>query len=186
MTQAQQPPAEDGSRPYDVDYPDAFKELMRQGWADVPQPVQRSPWADQHASRRAALAAAFPGEHLVIPTGRDKVRNNDAFYPFRPGSDFVWLTGEHGTGSVLLVDPDGGATLYLRPHTTRDTDEFYRNAAFGELWVGRRRSLAETTEELGVRSANLADLPAALARLAPATTRVLRGMDAGVDAQIRP
>src|SRR5215813_11261608 len=107
MTQAQQPPAEDGSRPYDVDYPEAFTQLMRTNWVDVPLPVTRAPQAEHHARRRAALAAAFPGEHLVIPTGRDKVRANDTYFPFRPGSDFIWLTGEHGSGSVLLVDPDG-------------------------------------------------------------------------------
>ena len=53
MTQA----AGDGSRPYDTDYPDAFKRLMRQGWVDAPLPVSRRPAADYHARRRAALHA---------------------------------------------------------------------------------------------------------------------------------
>ena len=177
---------EDGSRPYDVDYPDAFKELMRHGWLDTPRPVVRRPEADHHARRRAMLNATFPGEFLVIASGQDRVRSNDTFHPFRAGSDFVWLTGVQEPGAVLVVDPDGVAVVYVRPHTARDTDEFYRNAAFGELWVGRRPSLAESTEELGVRTANLAELPAALARLAPARTRVLRGVDPVVDDAVRP
>jgi Xaa-Pro aminopeptidase len=180
-----EPIAADGSRPYDVQYPEAFREFMRQGWLDVPVPVTRHPAADRLAARRAALAAALPGEYLVIPAGTPKIRNNDVFHPFRPGSDFVWLTGETEAGSVVIIEPGGEATLYIRPHTNRDTEEFYRNAAHGELWVGRRATLAEKTEELGIRTAPLADLPEALARLAPARTRVLRGLDAGVDAAVR-
>jgi Xaa-Pro aminopeptidase len=181
---AAQVTAEDGSRPYDVAYPDVFKALMRQGWLDTPLAVVREPGADHYARHRAALAAAIPGEFLVIPSGRDRVRSNDTFFPFRAGSDFVWLTGEQEPGTVLILDPDGGATLYVRPHTNRDTDEFYRNAAFGELWVGRRRSLAERSEELGIRTADLATLPETLARLAPAGTRVQRGFDPAVDAAV--
>jgi Xaa-Pro aminopeptidase len=178
--------AQDGSRPYDVDYPDALKELMRQGWLDAPLAVSRRASADHHARRRDAVAAAFAGEFLVIPAGRDHVRSNDTFYPFRPGSDFVWLTGESEPGSTVVIDPNGAATLYVRAHTNRDTDEFYRNAAFGELWVGRRRSLAERTEELGVPTAPLSSLPETLAGLAPARTRVLRGLDATVDSAVLP
>ena len=39
-------------------------------------------------------------------------------YPFRPGTDFVWLTGEHDPDAVLVMRPAGGghdATLYVRP-----------------------------------------------------------------------
>ena len=177
---------EDGSRPYDVAYPEAFTELMRQGWADTPLAVSRHAAADHRARRRAALAAVFPGEFLVVPAGRHRTRAGDTFYPFRPGSDFVWLSGEREPGSVLVIAADGEATLYVRPHTSRDTDEFYRNAAFGELWVGRRRTLAERSEELDLRTADLAALADALAQLAPARTRVLRGLDPVVDAAVRP
>jgi Xaa-Pro aminopeptidase len=177
---------QDGSRPYDVDYPDALKELMRRDWADAPVPVSRQPWADHHARRRAALTAAFPGDCLVVASGHERPRSNDTFFPFRPGSDFVWLTGERSSGSVLIIDSDGDATVYARGHTSRATDEFYRNAKYGELWVGRRRSWAETEAELGVRAADLARLPEALAGLRPARTRVLRGLDRAVDAAVLP
>jgi Xaa-Pro aminopeptidase len=186
MNQPAQGMAEDGSRPYDVDYPDAFQELMRQGWADTAVTVSRRGSADHHARRRAALAAALPGEFLVVPAGQLRPRAGDQFHPFRAGSDLVWLSGEQEPGTVLVIDPDGDATLYIRPHTRRDTDEFYRNAAFGELWVGRRPSLAEKTEELGIRTADLAGLPEVLGQLAPARTRVLRGLDSRVDGAVRP
>jgi Xaa-Pro aminopeptidase len=175
---------DDGSRPYDVVYPEVFKQFMATGWLDVPQPVHPHPWAERHAARRAAIAALFPGEALVIPSGREKVRANDTLYPFRPGSDFIWLTGEHEPDSVLVIDAGGESTLYVRPHANRTSDEFYRNARYGELWIGRRHSLEEKAEELGVRTADLAGLGEVLGNLAPARTRVLRGLDATVDAAI--
>ncbi len=175
-----------GTRPYDVGYPEAFKAFMRTGWGESPLAVSRRPEADHHAGRRAALAAAFPGETLVIPSGRESVRANDTLYPFRPGSDFMWLTGEHDPDSVLIIDPAGAATLYVRPRSPRDTDEFFRNAVYGELWVGRRHTLGEKAEELGVPTADLSDLDEVLASLAPARTRVLRRYDAAVDASVMP
>nr|MBA3488348.1 Xaa-Pro dipeptidase [Longispora sp. (in: high G+C Gram-positive bacteria)] len=62
--------------------------------------------------------------------------------------------------------------------------EFFRNAAYGELWIGRRQTLEEKSTEMGITTADLADLDRALAALAPATTRVLRGYDARVDAAV--
>jgi Xaa-Pro aminopeptidase len=177
---------EAGTRPYDVLYPEAFLNFMRTGWGDSPLAVSARPEAANHARRRATLAAAFPGETLVVPSGREKVRANDTLYPFRPGSDFMWLTGEHDPDSVLVIDPAGQGTLYIRPRSPRDTDEFFRNAVYGELWIGRRHTLAEKAEELGVATASLAGLGDVLAGLSPRNTRVLRGYDSAVDAAVLP
>ena len=49
---------------------------MRTGWGDTPLAVVRRTEADRYAGRRAALAAAFPGETLVIPSGREQIRAN--------------------------------------------------------------------------------------------------------------
>jgi Xaa-Pro aminopeptidase len=176
--------AEEGTRSYDADFPEKLKEFMRTGWLDSPLAVSRRVEADHHASRRARVVAAFPGETLVIPSGRERVRSNDTTFPFRPGSDFMWLTGEHDPDSVLIIRGDGEATLYVRPRSPRDTDEFFRNAMYGELWVGRRHTLEEKAEELGVRTENLANLGEALARCAPGATRVLRGYDSTVDSSV--
>jgi Xaa-Pro aminopeptidase len=180
------PAAEDsGTRPYDADFPEKLKEFMRAGWLDTPLDVSPRVEAPNHAKRREQLAAAFPGETLVIPSGREKVRANDTFYRFRPGSAFMWLTGEHDPDSVLIVRPDG-ATLYIRPRSPRDTDEFFRSAVYGELWIGRRHTLEEKRTELGIDTDTLVNLGAALAACAPARTRVLRGYDAVVDAAVLP
>jgi Xaa-Pro aminopeptidase len=179
-------PARTGS--HDPDFPEAFLSFMRTGWRDSPLPVAPRPEVGDHARRRDALSAAFPGETLVIPTGTEKVRANDTAHPFRPGSDFAYLTGDHDPDSVLIMHPVGDgheAVLYTRPRSSRDTDEFFRSR-HGELWVGRRHTLAEKSTELGLTTRALTELPGALAGCAPGRSRVLRGLDPTVDAAVRP
>ncbi|MBC8992602.1 aminopeptidase P family protein [Micromonospora chalcea] len=174
----------DGTESHDPDFPEAFLSFMRQGWRDTELPVAPRPEAPNHAKRRAALAEAFPGETLVIPTGNEKVRANDTEYRFRPGSDFAYLTGDLEPDSVLVLRPGGESTLFMRPRSSRVTDEFFRSR-HGELWVGRRPTLREKSTELGLPTADLSELDATLAELAPGRTRVLRGFDARVDAAVR-
>jgi Xaa-Pro aminopeptidase len=173
---------------HDPDFPEKFLEFMRGGWRDDARPVTLQEAAPRYAARRAALSAQFPGETLVIPTGQPKTRANDTEYPFRPGSDYVYLTGDHDPDGVLIMLPNGDghdALLYTRPRSSRENDEFFRSRD-GELWVGRRATLAEKTGELGVEAVSRADLEKALADLAPRRTRVLRGFDPEVDAAVRP
>ncbi|WFE41247.1 aminopeptidase P family protein [Micromonospora sp. WMMD998] len=182
--QARQGKPADGTESHDPDFPEAFLSFMRQGWRDTELSVTPRPEVPNHAKRRAALSALFPDETLVIPTGNEKVRANDTEHRFRPGSDFAYLTGDHAPDSVLVLRPGGEATLFMRPRSSRATDEFFRSR-HGELWVGRRPTLRETSTELGLPTADLSELDAALAGLAPARTRVLRGFDARVDAAVR-
>ncbi|HEX2416827.1 MAG TPA: aminopeptidase P family protein [Micromonosporaceae bacterium] len=172
------------------EYPEPLLEFMRTGWRDKAldglAPLDQAPC---HARRRDQLSAAFPGETLVIPTGTEKVRNNDCFYPFRPGSDFIWLTGEHDPDAVLVMRPNGNghdSVLYARPRSPKETDEFFRDPQYGELWIGRRHSLVERATLLGIETGDLTDLDKALADLGPASTRVLRGYDSGVDTAVEP
>jgi Xaa-Pro aminopeptidase len=172
---------------HDLPVSERLVEFMRTGWADTEErdlvPLENAPF---HARRRAAVSALFPGETLVVPTGNLKVRNNDCDYEFRPGTDYAWLTGEYEADSVLVMKPQGdghAATLYRRPRSSRETDAFFRSRD-GELWVGRRWSLAESEALLGVACADLSELEKVLAELTPGTTRVLRGLDATVDRAI--
>jgi Xaa-Pro aminopeptidase len=187
--QGQQLGQPQGTQSHDPDYPEKLLEFMRAGWRDTALDVNTRPEAANHAKRRAQLSAAFPDETLVIPTGPEKIRANDTAYLFRPGSDFVWLTGEHDPDAVLVLRPTGGGhdtTLYVRPRSPRHTDEFFRDRVHGELWIGRRHTLTEKAVELGVETAALAELPAVLAGCAPGRTRVLRGYDSTVDAAVAP
>ncbi len=130
-------------------------EFMRGSWRDSALDVAPGDAVANYAARRAALSAAFPGQTLVVPTGHERVRANDTNYPFRPGTDFVWLTGEHDPEAVLVMRPTGtdghDATLYVRPRSPRDTDEFFRDRNHGELWIGRRQTLAENGDRAGHR-----------------------------------
>ena len=126
-------------------------------------------------ARRAALAETFPGERLVIPAGGFKVRANDTDYRFRPDTAHTYLTGNQTSDAVLVVE-DGEAILYARPRSSRQTDEFFRDRQYGELWAGRRPSLHEISDSLGMPMRHLDDLADVLR--GSAKTRVLRGVDA--------
>ncbi|SHM49973.1 aminopeptidase P family protein [Cryptosporangium aurantiacum] len=168
---------------HDLPVPERLAEFMRTGWAEPPTAASSpAPSAAYTAERRARLAERFPGETLVIPSGTAKVRNNDSSYEFRPGSDFAWLTTCYEQDAVLVAGPDG-ATLYVRVRASRESDEFFRSRG-GELWVGPRRSAEEWSTVLGLPCVSLDALPKVVAELDPATTRVLRGHNAELDATL--
>src|SRR4029450_6430044 len=84
--------------------------------------------------------------------------------------------------------PSGGghdAVLYQRPRSSKETDEFYRNRVVGGLWIGRRLSPAETSLQLGIDVADIDDLESMLTGLDASATRVLRGLEPGVDHAVR-
>ncbi|BCJ50882.1 Xaa-Pro aminopeptidase 1 [Actinoplanes sp. NBRC 14428] len=171
---------------HDPDFPEAFLTFMRSGWREDGLDVSARPEVPNYAKRRAAISDAFPGETLIIPTGNEKVRANDTEYPFRPGSDFVYLTGDSDPDGVLILRPTGSghdAVLYTHDRNSRETDAFFRSRN-GELWVGRRHTLGEKSTELGIETAPYGELGRALADCAPARTRVLRGLDPAVDRAI--
>jgi Xaa-Pro aminopeptidase len=113
-----------------------------------------------------------------VPAGTLKVRNNDCDYRFRPDTAHVWLTGNQSSDAVLVLD-DGEPTLFFRPRASRDSDEFFRDRRYGEFWAGRRPSLSETENELGLRCRHIDELPSVLRG---ATVRLHREVDTAVDA----
>ena len=166
---------------HDQEVPQAYAAFMRTGWGDRELDLPRHPVADWASQRRARLAEAFPGERLVVPAGGFKVRANDTDYRFRADSAHVHLTGNQTSDAVLVVE-DGESVLYARPRSSRQTDEFFRDRRYGELWAGRRPSLQEISDSLGLEVRHLDDLAPRLA--GTAKTRVLRGVDDQVDAVV--
>ncbi|GAA1697280.1 aminopeptidase P family protein [Kribbella yunnanensis] len=155
--------------------------FMNSGWADSErQDVTLSDAGVWAAKRRDALSQAFPGERLVIPAGTYKVRSNDTDYVFRPHTDYVWLAGDQTSDAVLVLEPNGtgghDSVLYFRPRSDRSQgSEFWRDRTYGELWAGRRPSLAETAKEFGVETRHIDQLADALKNDVP--TRVRRAED---------
>ncbi|GAB2894237.1 aminopeptidase P family protein [Streptomyces mayteni] len=166
---------------------DELAENMKQGWADTERrDLAPVPQAEHTARRRAALSERFPGERLVIPAGRLKTRSNDTDYPFRAAVEYAYLTGNQTENGVLVLEPDGPtghrATLYLLPRSSRENGEFWLSGQ-GELWVGRRDSLAEAAQRYGLPVDDVRTVPELLTE-ATGQVRVVRGHDAVVEAAL--
>ena len=152
MNEKVEAPEVNDVRSYDVAPPAGYAEFMRTGWApsnlEGLQPLEVVTYA---FTRRQVLSAAFPNLRLVIPSGNFKTRSNDTEYAFRPHSAFAYYSGVQGSDavpdSVLVMEPNeaGGhdSYLYLHPRSTRETDAFYTDRKYGELWVGRHFTLDE-------------------------------------------
>lgn len=172
----------------------AFREFIAANWAPLPSdPPEQADSAPYAAARREALSALFPGERLVIPAGEFKVRSNDTDYRFRPHSAFAHMTGlgtDKEPDAVLVLEPsdDGGhtSTLYFRPAAGKDSEEFYANARYGELWVGIRPTLAEMSALTGLAAAHSDELADALAKDAgQVRIRVVPQSDSATEALVQ-
>jgi Xaa-Pro aminopeptidase len=170
-----------GTASHDQGVPAAYAEFMRTGWGDRELDLPAHPVSTWAAARRQRLADLLPGERIVVPAGTFKMRANDTDYRFRPQTAHTHLTGNQTSDAVLVVE-DGESVLYARPRSSRQTDEFFRDRAYGELWAGRRPSLGEMSSSLGIECRHIDDLAGALA--GHGKTRVLRGVDSRVDAMV--
>ncbi|MFF2941525.1 aminopeptidase P family protein [Streptomyces niveus] len=168
---------------------DELAENMKSGWADTElhdlEPIAQ---ASHTAARRAALSARFPGDRLVIPAGGLKTRSNDTEYSFRPSTEYAYLTGDRTEDGVLVLEPTPGgdghrATIYLTPRSNRGNGEFWLDGRQGELWVGRRHSLAEAEQLIGLPAKDVRELAQAL-REATGPVRAVRGHDAAIEAAL--
>ncbi len=169
---------DEGTAGHDPDRPAALLEFMTTDWAPRTDPLPAAHAAAPHRTRRRqALAAHFPGERLVIPTGGYRTRANDTEFRFRPGTEFAYLAGSHEPDAVLVLEPDGAAVLYQAPVMDRSTPAFFTDRVYGELWVGPRPSLEATSALLGLDTRPLEELD----KLS-GPARVVRGYDARVEA----
>ncbi|WP_307855957.1 aminopeptidase P family protein [Nocardioides faecalis] len=168
---------------HDPAVPEAYAAFMRTGWDEREDDVRRHPVADLAAQRRARLAAAFPGERLVLPGGGYKVRAYDTDYRFRADTAHAYFSGNQTSDATLVIEPDGSAALYARPRSTRDSDEFFRDRQYGALWAGKRPSAGELEAALGLPVRHVDTLADDLSA-AGVKTRVHRGVAGGVDALV--
>ena len=180
----------ENKRIHDEPLHDAYAEFMKTGWADSHLTgITAAPAVSWCVPRRKALSAAFPGIRLVIPAGNFKVRSNDSDYTYRPHTAFAYYAGVQGVeataDSVLVMEPtDSGhlSLLFIHPRSTRDTDAFFRDARYGELWVGRRFTLDEAQMRYEIETRHLETLASFLEE--KSETLLIRGEDSSLDPKI--
>ncbi|MEE2827767.1 MAG: aminopeptidase P N-terminal domain-containing protein, partial [Myxococcota bacterium] len=116
-----------------------------------------------YAKRRARILDGMPdGSAMLLPTSPERVRSNDTHYPFRPASDFYYVTGfsEPEAWAVLRKGLEGPSyVLFVQP---KDPER--------EVWTGIRTGV-EGAQEVFLADAafSIDDLDKELAELlAPA------------------
>ncbi|MPV51076.1 M24 family metallopeptidase [Pseudactinotalea sp. HY160] len=180
----------------------AFREFIAADWAPPASTVSTAAGPDEvaayAAARRRRLSEQFPGERLVLPAGGLKVRSNDTDYRFRPHSAFAHMTGlgtDEEPDAVLVLHPQPAeagepateheAVLYFRPLASRESEEFWADARYGEFWVGARPTLAELETRLGLPCRHIDELADAVGKDAgEVTVRVVPGADEAVSALV--
>ena len=95
--------------------------------------------AKEFKRRRKRLMDMIGDESIaILPTASVHLRNNDVKFPFRPDSDFYYLTGYPEPGAVAVIIPDrphGEFVLFCRE---RDPHK--------ETWDGKRAGLEGACE----------------------------------------
>ena len=174
----------------------AFREFISSGWDETVPDAERRESADYTPARRDALVRRLPATRLVLPAGVLKVRANDTDYPFRPDSAFAYYSGlgtDEEPDSVLVVEPSAEdptvsvATYFFRPRAGFDTAEFYADSRYGEMWVGRRPTVAEAAQRIGVEVRHIDELRDHLAKDVGAqlSLTVMPEVDASIEAMVQ-
>ncbi|MES1928172.1 peptidase M24 [Salinisphaera dokdonensis CL-ES53] len=84
-----------------------------------------------HAARRRRLAQVVGDDGVaLIAATPERNRNNDVDYPYRPNSDFRYLTGFSEPEAVAVIAPGFEEGDYLLFCRERNVEQ--------EIWVGRR------------------------------------------------
>ena len=178
-------------RPHDVVPSDVFADFMRTGWAPSDlHGITPAPAVSWCVARRERLSSAYRGIRVIIPAGNFKVRTNDSDFNYRPHSAFAYYTGVQGVeataDSVLIMEPtDTGhdPILFIHPRSTRDTDAFYRDAKYGELWVGRRFTVDEAHARWQLETRRVDSVKELLSNIKE--TILLRGEDSTIDEKVK-
>jgi Xaa-Pro aminopeptidase len=85
------------------------------------------------------------GGIAIIPTSPVRIRNRDVEFPFRPDSDFYYLTGFHEPESCAVLVPDRPQGEYILFCRERDPER--------ETWDGKRAGLEGACEIYGADDA---------------------------------
>jgi Xaa-Pro aminopeptidase len=173
---------------YDADVPPNLLNFMLRSWNPKARKLPKVvPNAANFLKRRTALSKRFPGQVLVIPTGHRKVRANDTYYAFRPGTDFFYLTGAFEPDCVLALIPQGDSheqLLFVEPNPGKTDATFFTDRNKGELWEGYRFGIPESQARYAITCKSLQELESTLAAAVAASNapaRTVRGLSAATE-----
>ncbi|WP_260292292.1 Xaa-Pro aminopeptidase [Sedimenticola hydrogenitrophicus] len=110
-----------------------------------------------------------PGSIAILPTAPVAIRNRDADYPYRPDSDFYYLTGFPEAEAVAVLIPGRKQAEYVLFCRERDPEK--------ETWNGRRAGQEGACERYGADdSFPIGDLNDILPRMIEQSERVFYAM----------
>ena len=100
----------------------------------------------EFARRRKQLMRMMGGDAIaILPTNPEQPRNRDVDFPFRPHSDFYYLTGFPEPEAVAVLVPGRPHGEYLLFCRDRDLEM--------EIWNGRRAGPEGAVEAFGADDA---------------------------------
>ena len=100
----------------------------------------------EFARRRKQLMHMMgPGSIAILPTNPEQSRNRDVDFPFRPDSDFYYLSGFSEPEAVAVLVPGREHGEYLLFCRDRDPDM--------EIWNGRRAGPEGAVHKFGADDA---------------------------------
>jgi Xaa-Pro aminopeptidase len=174
-------------RTHDLPTQDVMSEFMKTGWAvSEEEIISAHPVTAFTKLRREKLSNKYLGKRLIFPAGRLKVRSNDTDYPFRAHSAFAWITGIIATDtvpdSVFILEPTGDGHepyLFVHPRSSRDSEQFYKNTRYGEFWIGKRLSLAQTQSKYQITVRDINQIQSFLSN--KIDSLIIRGEDSSID-----
>ncbi len=95
--------------------------------------------------RRQLMGMMGAGSIAILPTGSEAVRNRDVHFPFRPDSDFYYLTGFAEPEAVLVLVPGRRQGEYILFCREKDPAK--------EIWDGYRAGLEGAVADFGADDA---------------------------------
>src|SRR5690554_4920144 len=91
--------------------------------------------------RKLLMEITGEGSVVIVRSATAKVRNNDAFYPYRQDSDFLYLSGfKEPDAMIVLLPEDGGGRCVM---FCREKDRFR------EMWDGSMVGTDGAVEQFG-------------------------------------
>ncbi len=100
----------------------------------------------EFARRRQTLMGMMePNSIVILPTADEKIRSRDTNYPFRPSSDFYYLTGFEEPEAVLVLVPEREHGEYILFCREKDKEK--------EIWDGYRSGPEGACKDFGADDA---------------------------------